>query len=884
MSIPFDVTVPGLRLQRLLGEGACGRVFEAVGEGGRVCAVKVLDPEAINHAYVTYCFRKIRDLPPHPCLVPILGYHDNESEGAVYYVMPLYAEPDQNNRCLVMRSLEAYCGRVDRGLTWAWIADAAEGLAQLHLHAIVHCNFKASNVFIDIEGDRARAVVGDFGQGWIGGVDALPLTDHALSAPPEQLRNPTDIQFGAGERWDVYAFGVTAYRVLTGAFPRGRAWAEAWLESGGAMELPDPAEFAAIIEPETWIEWPDAALDETEAARRAVIDKCLRLNPEERWVDMREVRDALVAVDQQAAAQAAQAAWDAERESWRAAAVAAGVAAEAADAGSRRVAREAGRSVAWVGWAAGLAALGVGVLGVWLMLEHMALKGARALAARQEADLVRLTDERETGFRERDAAIAESRRALQLALEAGRRAEANLAASEAAAEQFFGNYLEAVGQLPAEGERTRLLLAGYDHFTSFISANANRPELATSVLRARCHLALVKLALGAPKEAADKFDDARLHIMAFLGQQPEHPEAATLRLRAADCLLQAGRLRLEAGQTDPSVFEALAAALAEVAVAAEAAGDPPDLRRRVAEGEMVLAEAELARVTADVAGATARVQHAADITHQLLADPRFSHPGDKMRLGRALLLRGRLERRSGDFEVALSTQVETAQTLLECGDQIEALDLLAQCYGETGAMLQANGEVRDAARAQSEAIKILSDLVKADPGRAEFRIGLAARYGDLAQILRENGQPPRALDYQRGAVEILQALLARDTGNLAIATTLARLRADLCDLLATLEKKPEAMEQAREALALLDRLNLAGPPVTTVDLSHRVAVARSYGLVGEVIEEAKQLAQAKTCFEKAVSYYETAAAANPKDGTIDRGLTEYRMRLARLNP
>ncbi|MFN0127268.1 MAG: hypothetical protein ACKV19_11350, partial [Verrucomicrobiales bacterium] len=542
------------------------------------------------------------------------------------------------------------------------------------------------------------------------------------------------------------------------------------------------------------------------------------------------------------------------------------------------------RSGNWVNWVAGLAAVGVAVLSVLLVLEHTALKGARALAARQEGDLVRLAGELKAGFSERDAVIAEARQVAQGALEASQQAEANRATSETMAEQFFGNFLEAVEELPAEGERTRLLLAGYDHFTSFIATQANRPDLAVSVLRARCHLALVKLALGAPKEAADKFDDARSHIMAFLGQQPGHPQAAALRLRAADCLLQAGRIRLGSGQTDPSVFEALALALAEVAVAAEAAGDPPDLRRRVADGEMVLAQAELARVSADVAGATARVQHVADITHQLLADPRFSNAGDKIRLGRALLLRGRLERRSGDLELALSTQVETAQTLLECGDQIEALDPLAQCYGETGAMLQANGEVRDAARAQGEAIKILSDLVKADPGRIEFRIDLAARYGDLAQILRENGQPPRALDYQRGAVEILQSLLARDTGNIAIATTLAHLRADLCDLLATLEKKPEAMEEAREALALLDRLNLAGPPVTTVDLSYRVAVARSYGLVGEVIEEAKQLAQAKTCFEKAVSHYESAAAANPKDGTIDRGLTEYRMRLARLDP
>jgi tetratricopeptide (TPR) repeat protein len=230
----------------------------------------------------------------------------------------------------------------------------------------------------------------------------------------------------------------------------------------------------------------------------------------------------------------------------------------------------------------------------------------------------------------------------------------------------------------------------------------------------------------------------------------------------------------------------------------------------------------------------------------------------------------------------LSTQVETAQLLLECGDQPDALDLLAQCYGETGAMLQANGEARDAVRAQGEAIKILSDLVKATPARVDVRLALAARYGDLAQLLRENGQAPRALDYQRGAVDMLQALLGRDAGNVAIATTLARLRADYSDILAFLGQKPEAMAQAREALALLDRLNLPGPPASTVDLSHRVTVARSYGVVGEVVEGAKHLAEAASCFEKAVAHYESAAAVSPSDGAIDRGLTESRLRLARV--
>ena len=897
MTTPDHPLVSGLRLQRPLGEGACGRVFEAVRDGGRVCAVKMLEPEAINHSYVVYCLKKMRELPPHPNLVPVLMFQSDEATGAALYVMPLYADPHPDGRGLVGRSLEARCGHEEPAVAWKWISDLAEGLAQLHLHAVVHCNLKPSNVFIHGEGDDSRALVADYGQGWIGGVEALPLSDHVLYAPPEQLRRPTQIQFGIGERWDVYAFGVTAYRLLTGIFPRGQSWAGRWHAAEEAFELPDPIDFAALVEQETAPGWPTPAADEVEVSRRAVIDKCLRLAPSERWVDMREVRDALAAIDQQVAAQAAQAAWEAEVAQWRgvaastaAGAAAAGVSASGAAAapessgpGTRRSARPATAPAPWLGWAAAAATIAATVLGVLFVLEHTALRGARAVVAQQQSDLARLSAERTEGFQARDQALAEARGALDAAVAASQRAEANLAGSQATAEQFFGSFLEAAAQLPAEGERTRLLLAGYEHFSNFLATHGDRPEFAESLLRTRCHLAAVKLALGSPQEAADKYDEARRHITTFLAAHPNHLEAAALRLRGADCLLQAARLRLESGPPDPPTLQSLASALAEVAAAAEASGQPPDLLRRVADGEMVLAQAELARVTGDVPGATARVQHATDLTHQLLGDPRHSQPGDKMRLGRGLLLRGRLERRAGDVELALSTQVETAQVLLECGDQPEALDLLAQCYAETGAMLQANGEARDAVRAQSEAVKILSDLVKAAPNRVDHRLALAARYGDLAQLLRDNGQAPRALDYQRGAVDMLQALLARDAGNVAIATTLARLRADLSDLLASLGQKPEAIAQAREALALLDRLNLPGPPVSTVDISYRVTVARSYGVVGEVAEEAQQLAEARTCFEKAVAHYESAAAANPADGAIDRGLTESRMRLARVS-
>ena len=118
-------------------------------------------------------------------------------------------------------------------------------------------------------------------------------------------------------------------------------------------------------------------MDAAEAARRAVVDKCLRLVPGERWVDMREVRDALVAIDQRVEADEKQAAWQAERDRWRASAEAAASAASAAD--RRPAVRPTGEPRHGLKWMAGISTAAAAVLGVLSILHYTGLRGGRAV-------------------------------------------------------------------------------------------------------------------------------------------------------------------------------------------------------------------------------------------------------------------------------------------------------------------------------------------------------------------------------------------------------------------------------------------------------------------------------------------------------------------------
>lgn len=143
-----------------------------------------------------------------------------------------------------------------------WLRDIADALAYLHVQdpPCVHGDLKLDNVLLD--GDNVRLL--DFGQSRTiedrfvetNGVGAWPYL------APEVMGRSTD---GRGQRFvssDIYAFGVIAYRFLTGRFSR-RTISEAI----NLATFPRPIELNPSVPP---------ALD-------AVVWKCLEKRPGNRY-------------------------------------------------------------------------------------------------------------------------------------------------------------------------------------------------------------------------------------------------------------------------------------------------------------------------------------------------------------------------------------------------------------------------------------------------------------------------------------------------------------------------------------------------------------------------------------------------------------------------
>jgi eukaryotic-like serine/threonine-protein kinase len=97
-------------------------------------------------------------------------------------------------------------------LAVAWVRHMLVGLGSRHALGLVHRDIKTSNIFLD---GPDWALLGDFGLAYPADVNGrVPSGGTPVTTPPEM------IQAGYGTYVsDIYAVGVTLYRLLTGTWP-----------------------------------------------------------------------------------------------------------------------------------------------------------------------------------------------------------------------------------------------------------------------------------------------------------------------------------------------------------------------------------------------------------------------------------------------------------------------------------------------------------------------------------------------------------------------------------------------------------------------------------------------------------------------------------------
>jgi serine/threonine protein kinase/tetratricopeptide (TPR) repeat protein len=220
--------MPDLRatLERTLGDlyiferelpgGAMSRVFVAMDRQlGREVVMKVLPPEVAAELSADRFRREIQFAAKlqHPHIVPLLS--SGEVDGTPYFTMP-FVEGES------LRARLARVGELPIPEAVRILREVASALSYAHKHGVIHRDIKPDNVMLTDE----FAVVTDFGvakalSASTKSSEAQTLTGLGISlgtpaymAPEQAIADPS-----VDHRADIYAFGVMAYEMLTGALP-----------------------------------------------------------------------------------------------------------------------------------------------------------------------------------------------------------------------------------------------------------------------------------------------------------------------------------------------------------------------------------------------------------------------------------------------------------------------------------------------------------------------------------------------------------------------------------------------------------------------------------------------------------------------------------------
>lgn len=210
--------LPGFRLERLLGRGGMGAVYQAVDLSlGRAVAVKVLPAELMEEPEALFAERfelESRTMArlDHPGIVRV--YDSGRTAGGLLYFVMEYVDGTDLSRLL------HEAGRLAPERAVDLVMQICDALAAAHRAGITHRDIKPANILLTREG---RVKIADFG-----------LARHQDAAGPGLTKSNVTVgtpDYLAPEAWvpgtvldgraDLFAVGVVFYQMLTGQVPRG---------------------------------------------------------------------------------------------------------------------------------------------------------------------------------------------------------------------------------------------------------------------------------------------------------------------------------------------------------------------------------------------------------------------------------------------------------------------------------------------------------------------------------------------------------------------------------------------------------------------------------------------------------------------------------------
>jgi len=829
-----------------VGSGACGRVYRARDASGCLVAVKVFEPATVNRVLLEEAVLRLEETTwPTGALVERAADYRGKQ---IIRITKLLA--DEAGESWIPRSLQHRLDRFPGEDSWPVLLEILSALSGLHDRQVAHGNLKPGNVFFD---DDGSIVLTDWALGNMPGIASLDYTDAVLYQPPDQLRVPEGYLREKGYRWDVFAFGVLAFRLLTGSFPRCTATFDQVAPESGKTRREGIAanlkRIAKSIEGQPTVDWPDAAITPLERAYRQILDRCLSLDHAARPANATETLALFHAADKDLAhEQQRDAVLDQHRSArrgiWRAnvtAGVLAGVAIVLSalwHMKSAEVATEASVRKA-DGWR---------------------LEAAQAANSVLEAEKAAIKEQ-----------IAQERRTLQYDKDMWL---ARLEASRATGDHLFAWAMEKGNRRlpPLDGRALRLKRLEL-YFQDFITRTADLPALKEERARARLQLAEVSLANEDPKAAAQRLEEA-------LSSASDLPSGADLDLRlATDRLLLALLLQERNDAGSVNAFQSARKAL-EAVPQAEVDAD------RVQELMSVLDfhESRLLAAAGKDAEAYDKLQRATEILNRL-ASQRPDSSILRSELADCFLSSATILDGIGQMGTARDVRSLAAEKLLEYLNKDPGnLDLrleLAGCYGAMAEAAMLASDVASTETMSAAAVKLLEELMRQLPENPEVRSCLAAQRYLMSGILRDRGNLPEATRLIDEGILLVEGIAVGDSADPMAKFRLSLLLWQKGRLLGFGKKYEEEIAlETRSAEILRKLVN------SDYGLVRSEQVRRTLGCVlgdlGHVSQRAEKPQLAQAAFGEAVAVWSILSRERPQNEEYEDSLAWCQQRLNEL--
>ena len=705
--------------------GGCGEVFYAEDEAGKAVALKCLEDLTVSRRLLDKMAERLSADGWPDGVVPLLARSLERND--LKWVTPWYADHDESSGWQ-SRSLQRRMDEYPDKDAWPLIRDLARILAQMHAKHVPHGNLKPGNLFFDHEG---KLLVSDWCLGNVPGVHVFNFTDALLYQPPEQLLDSSGYLDEQGYGWDVFAFGVLAFRLLTGKFPRCddvfSKVAPPPEETRCDGLRADPDKVAENLEQSPEPRWPEYAAGEFEERQREWVMRCLAIDPNHRPASMGEVAHGLEAIEAEL---------EQEHEYQRVV----------------KLHQRAKLTVTALLILLASCAVAIGVLSLWW-------RGAEANLANREAEIkaerIQLTQAKDVAEEnERIARAAEEALKKELA-EASAHYRAQLGASRQVGDRLFAWALEKDRrQLPPLDGREQRLKDLQHNLMAFVVEAEKLPELADELARVRLQLAEISISLGQIKLARQRFETA-------YDYWKDKPMDGDLKMRlATDSLLIAklmeGKAETELAMRSFAMARDLLAQLTERDVAKDrldqlnAVLQYREAKLLAQQGKETIALGQLMKAT-ETLNRISEARPDVALLHSALADCYLSSAAILEGIGQP-----------GDAREVRLLAVGELLTLRKANPaDLDIQSQLAACYSTMAEASFLSGDLQGAEQRSEEGLGLLKTYLGQRPRDDDAIVHQAALIGLKAGIHRDRGKGEQSMALYNEALGLLEGVHKR---------------------------------------------------------------------------------------------------------------------------